>query len=370
MEAIAVVSKGLEETAAKEIKELIKSDAHISDLCVKFNFKKYEQLCELCYKAQSVDRIVLLLHSFASKNILEDFKKYMENADFSKWLKRKKFRVECQRTGNHGFRSVDVEELGAKIIAKKFSSVPDYKNPDIFIFVYIVGDKCSIGIDFSGFELNKRPYKIFLNSSSLRGTIAYALVRESGFEKKEVLLDPFAKDGMVAIEAAMWRCNMPISYYKKEKFAFLKLDLGIDTEKFFKKIDKKISRKETEIFCYDSTFKNIDSCKKNAKIAGIEKEIKFSRTELERLDLKFSKKSVDRIVTFPITLKGPIIEKIYNEFFYQAEYILKDSGTVAIATQFPEQIMKHAEKHSFRLNTKKEVWSGEQNIFLMAFSKK
>ena len=40
MEAIAVVSKGLEETAAKEIKELIKSDAHISDLCVKFNFKK------------------------------------------------------------------------------------------------------------------------------------------------------------------------------------------------------------------------------------------------------------------------------------------------------------------------------------------
>ena len=62
-------------------------------------------------------------------------------------------------------------------------------------------------------------------------------------------------------------------------------------------------------------FKYVDFLKKNAKIAGVDKHINFSRVELEWLDIKFKKESIDRIITNPPISKNANLDKVYNEFF-------------------------------------------------------
>lgn len=372
MKGLAITSKGVEETACTEISELTNSECKKEESCVIFEFKKFEDLCLLCYKAQSVDIILYLVGSFEFNDFFDEFKKFIDKSNFNEWFGGyKKFKVECIRLGNHHFRSVDVEAKSAEFILKKSKGKikVDIKDYEIIFLVYIINNKAYFGVDFAGFELNKRSYKIFLHPNSLRGTIAYALVRLSGFKKKDIMLDPFSRDGVIPIEAAFYASNFPHNYYKKDKFAFLKLKLGIDFEKFFKKIDKKTSKPKAGICSFDHLFKYVDYSKKNAKIAGIDKYIDFSRVELEWLDIKFKKESVDRIVSNPPTSKNFNLEKIYNEFFYQCEYILKSDGTVSLISRMPDFVKKHAERHNFVVSKEKDLWSGEQLLKIIVFKK-
>lgn len=371
MKGLVITSKGIEDIAALEVKELIDADCKIEDCAVSFDFRNFEDLCMLCYKCQSADRVLHLIGEFEFEDFFGELERFMEKIMFDKWTSKcRKFRVECIRIGNHAFKSVDAGAKTAELLLKKDKSknlgMRDY---GIIFFVYIVHKKCYFGIDFAGFELNKRAYKIFLHSSSLRGTIAYALLREAGFEKKDSLLDPFSRDGVIAIEAALYASGFPVNYYKKEKFAFLKFSF-IKSEKFFENADKKIAKPKTEIYSFDHLFKYVDYSRKNAKIAGIDKQINFSRVELEWLDIKFRKEAVGRIVTNLPSSKNANLDKIYNEFFYQAEFILKKGGAMALITKVPEFVKKHAEKHNFSLAKERRVWSGEQELVILAFKKK
>ena len=64
------------------------------------------------------------------------------------------------------------------------------------------------------------------------------------------------------------------------------------------------------------------------------------------------------------------LEKVYNEFFYQSEYILKKDGMIALITRLPDIVKTHALKHNFELSKEKEVFSGEQALRMMFFRKK
>lgn len=372
MKGLVVTSRGIEEIAALEIRELIGANCRVEECAVSFEHRNFEDLCLLCYKCQSADRVLYLIGEFEFEDFFEELERFIEKIKLEGWISKcKKFKVECIRIGNHDFKSVDAEAKVAEIFLKrnkgKKLGMRDY---GIIFFVYIVNNKCYFGIDFAGFELNKRAYKIFLHSNSLRGTIAYALVRESGFDKNETMLDPFSRDGIVVIEAALHASGFPLNYYKKEKFAFLKFGF-IDSEKFFAGADKKIAKKpKAELYSFDHMFKYIDYSRKNAKIAGIGKHISFSRTELEWLDIKFKKETVDRIISNPPTSKNANLDRIYNEFFYQCSYILKNSGTIALISRIPDFVKRHAEKHNFAVHKEKGVWSGEQLLSIVVFKKK
>ena len=373
MKGLAITSRGLEETASMEIKELIGAECKIKESCVVFDFKKFEELCLLCYKAQSIDRILYLIGKFEFTDFSREFDIFFDKVNLNEWLEKHKiFKVECIRLGTHNFKSTAAEAKAVQALLKRYRKDIkfDLREHEIIFFIYIINKRCYFGIDFAGFELNKRAYKIFLHPSSLRGTIAYALARESGFEKKDVLLDPFSRDGVVAIEASFFALNFPHNYFKKDRFAFLKLKLGINYEKFFRKIDRNIMKSNLEVYAFDHLFKYVDFSKKNAKIAGVDKSLNFSRVELELLDIKFKKESVDRIVTNPPASKNANLGKIYKEFFYQAEYILKKEGRMAIITRIPDFVAKHAESHNFEIIKEKEVWSGEQSMKVLSLKKK
>lgn len=379
MEGLVITSRGIEGIAALEVKELISADCRIGECCVVFDFKELSSLCLLCYKCQSADRILYLIGTFEFINFFSELEKSINKADFSRtafnrhFFENKKFKVECIRIGVHGFNSADAEAKAGEFILKKLKNTGckvSIKEHEIVFLVYIVGTKCYFGIDFSGFELNKRSYKIFLHPNSLRGTVAYALVRESGFKKNDVMLDPFSADGVIPIETAFYAAGFPHNYYKKDRFAFLKLNLGVDFDKFFRDADKKIKKSKLKIYSCDHLFKYVDYSRKNAKIAGVDKQIIFSRVELEWLDVKFKEKSIDRIITNPPSSKNANLDKIYSEFFYQCDYILKKDGTVSVISRMPDFAKKHAFQHNFSVLKEKDVWSGEQLLRILVFKKK
>lgn len=386
MKGLAITSRGIEDIASLEIKELINSRAEIKDSCIIFNIKKLEELCLLCYKAQSIEKI-LFLFDYLNFNNINDFDKKMkeiiDKIKFDDWLDKKTtFRVTYKKIDNEDLSSEEISaKIGALIIEnikknKKYKQKVELDNPDITFLIFINRNTAYFGIDFSGRDLHKREYKLFAHPNSLRSTIVYLLIRIAELKPKEILLDPFCHSGEIPIEVALFTTNFPLNYYSKEKFSFLKFKplKKLNFNKFFNDIDKKIIKtKKPLINCFDQKLLNLNAAKKNAKIAGINKLINFSRTDIEWLDTKLDKESIDKIITHPpestrnINIKD--IEKLYDQFFYQAEFILKESGKIAIISQNTDLLKKSAEKYKFKVEKEKEVWSGKQILKVVVFGK-
>ena len=372
MEALAITHKGIEDIACLEISELV-GNASAKEGCVVFSFKKYEDLFLLSYKTQSISKILLLFDSFHfNDDFSEKAKEKIKNIDVNDWINAKTpFVVRSFIINNENFASSSVEpEIGEYIIDKTKAKV-DLENPLVTFFVYIYGNTCYLGIDFSG-DLGKRNYKIFNLSNSLKGSVAYALARIADVKEKDVIMDPFAKGGEICIETALFLSNLSVNYYCKDKFLFLKMKNfeKIDFDKFFSKLDKR-KKKKLKIYCCDNLMNNIQAAKKNAKIAGVHKDINFSRNDLEWLDVKFKKKTIDKIITYLPFSKVNLhnIKKVYKEFFYQAEYILKDKGKIVVITEEVENVKEFLEQYKFKIKEKREVWQGQKALQILVIEK-
>ncbi len=370
MKAFAITHPGTEDIAAVEVQELTDSAAELREAAVLFEIKKPEELCSFCYYAQSIIKAGLLFTEFnASPGLEETFSKIkpaLEDSHLLEWLKRgRSFKSECRREGEHNFSSVDLSSRIAAFISKTTGLPSDFKNPDIILFAYVRKDRGYFGVDFSGIDLSKRDYKVFAHPASLKGTIAYSLLRISGYKKNETILDPFAKSGVIPIEAAMFSSGTSVNKYRLDLLAFSKLVGFIPKEK--------AAKAGAKIIGADSQIRNLKAAEKNAKIAGVKKLIAFSRIDIEWLDTKFKKGEIDKIVTCPPSVSKRAdpkeMEKLYNEFFYQSEYILSKTGKMALLTKSPDQIKAAAQKHKFALESERVVWSGKEALQALVFKK-
>ena len=381
MKAIAITHKGTEDIAALEIKELVKASSKISETVVLFEPKNMIDLCKLAYKAQSISRVVYL---FDELKIQADFNKILKTIEtaikkisFDKWLgKDKSFKVLCRHLTNNNFSSQDMEkEAGAFIIEnikqkKAYEQKVDLENPDLIFYVYIFGERCYLGIDFCGFDLSKRDYKVFSSASDIKGTIAYSLLRIARYEKQKKLLDPFCSSGVIPIEAALYS-NGSVNYYRKDNFAFLKLKPfeKENFDNFFNKLNKQDTKNKIFIAASDQQLYHVRSAKKNAKIAGANKDIEVSRIDLEWLDTKFNKNEIDLIAAKPLFSKYDVqkIKKTYDEFFYAAKYILSEKGKIALISISMDLLKESAEKHGFKIAEERIVWQGQQKLEITVF---
>ena len=363
-----ITSRGAEEIAAIEIPELIKCYKIVKeDTVVKFEFNDLSELCLLSYKAQSINKVVLLLSELIIDSSLDDsmhkIKKVLKNIDFSLW-RSKSFRVECLREGEHDFNSVDIEIETGKEIYKITKNKVDFENPEVIFYLYVLENRGYLGIDYSGIELAKRQYKVFNHPESLKGTTGYILVREAGFKDNMTLVDPFMGSGVIVIEAALFALQFPVQYYNKEKLLYC-------TQDFFKKQDRKIQKIKTKIYGFDSQFRYLKAAQKNSKLAGVDKYLNLSKAEIEWLDTKLDKNSVDLIVSDPPRSSkhrdDKLISKVYNELFYQADYVLKKTGSIVLIVKDYALIEEAAKKHKFNINKKTAMYQGKEVFNIITF---
>lgn len=380
MKALAITTPGMEDVCGREISELIKVKGRISPSVVVFEPKKMLDLCILCYKAQSVKKVLFLFDEFVvSEDLdltLKGIKDIIKKTDISEWLSSDlTFKAECQRLGNHNFSSIDIDKETGGFVLERVKAKVNLDNPELIFYIYIHDDRGYIGIDFSGFDLSKRDYKIFSHPTALNGALAYSLARLSGFDKKKTLLDPFCGSGTIPIEAVLYASDFPVHYFSKDRFAFhnFKQFKDADTEKYLEKLDKKINKEKTKVYGYDHLLRNIKACQKNAKIAGILKQINLSKVSVEWLDTKFKEKSIDHLVCDPPeiskrTRESDII-KVYKEFFYQAAFVLKEKGSITLIIRHKEQLIKAAEYQGFRVSEERDVLTGKEKRLVLVFSK-
>lgn len=383
MKAIVITHKGIEDIAALEIKELIKANPKVNETVVLFEPKKIIDLCKLAYKAQSITRVVYLFDEFKIQNdfnkILKTIEKRIKKINLDKWLdKNKSFKVLCRHLTNNNFSSQDIEkEAGAFIIEnikqkKAYNQKVDLENPDLIFYIYIFNERCYLGVDFCGFDLSKRDYKVFSSASDIKGTIAYSLLRIAGYEKQKKLLDPFCSSGVIPIEAALYSRGT-VNYYRKEDFAFLKLKPceKNNFEGLFNKLNKEDNKNKPLISASDQQLYHIRSAKKNAKIALVNKDIEFSRADIEWLDTRFDKNEIDLIVAKPLFSKYDLLKtkKTYDEFFYAAKYILSEKGKIVLISRSAELLKQSAEKHGFKIAEERIVWQGQQKLQIIVFKR-
>lgn len=329
MKAIVLTNKGIEDISAKEIKELINKKAEKKDGFLLFEAEQKE-IIKICYLARSITKVVLVVE------------------DVQEWIKGKTFAIR----GKTEF--AEKHEIKGKV---------DLKNPDIEF--YAVSEQYC-GIDLTGEDLAKRDYRIFLGSESIKGNIAYALVRLSGYSADKRLIDPYCRDGIIPIEAALYALNMSPHYYKKDKFNFLKI-FDVNPEQF-----DDVHKIKTELNAADIKITSVNAAKKNAKIAGVNKNINFAKIQTNDLELKFEENSVDCITTmmpYLGKLSETKIKEIYQEFFYNAEFILNKKGKIVLLSrpQRKEILEQKAKENKLEIKEERNIKIGKEEWKILTF---
>ncbi len=349
MKCLAICNKGFEDICSLEIKELIEVECKELDSCVEFEAND-EQMAKLSYLSQSINRLLILFDKFK-------FGKTDFNFDI-KLFNKKTFCVRHIKQDSEIDGCKLESEIGA-IMFKKLKSKVDLEKPDITVIAFINGNDIFLGADFCGYDLGKRSYKIYLTPKSLKGTLAYSLMRYSGYDISKVFLDCFANNGIIPIETVLFTSGFSVRNFDKDKFKFISEDFDLS------KFDVEI-KKDAKVIAFDHLLPNIEKMKKNAKIAGIQKLLKPSKVDVEWLDTKLDENSVDIICSQFIELSKRtaenIVKKTYKEFFYQAEFILKKKGIVVALLHHPELLIEFAEKSKFKVIEKREIYSGKDKL--------
>ena len=130
--------------------------------------------------------------------------------------------------------------------------------------------------------------------------------------------------------------------------------------------------KKINLFGSDMLLTAVNSSNKNAKIAGIHKGLNLNRIDIDWIDTKFEENSISFMVTdIPEKTKmsnSKYLDKLYTEFWFQADYIMKKKDVViVIACNTVEDMQKDAEKFKFKLEGQYDFWQGKEKIVVSKF---
>ncbi len=95
----------------------------------------------------------------------------------------------------------------------------DPDNPDVWISLYIQGNKATISLDTSGGSLHRRGYRKASVKAPMQETVAAAIIKFSQWDGSRPLYDPFCGSGTLLTEALLQQCGIPAGYLR-DSFGF------------------------------------------------------------------------------------------------------------------------------------------------------
>lgn len=153
----------------------------------------------------------------------------------------------------------------------------DKEKPDIRIFVTINKNYCYISLDTSGDSLNMRGYKTGYHPAPLRETLAASLIFATGWNRRDVLVDPMCGSGTIPIEAALYYFNIP-PQIKRKHFSFMNFhsfDKELWNDIRTEAVKQIMDSKKSPIFAGDISADFVDITMEHAKSLDLEKKIKW-----------------------------------------------------------------------------------------------
>jgi len=346
IQGFVLAHRGTEDVAAGELRSCGAADVAECDGGVLFSCKDLPSLCSIAYQLRSALKVLWVQSQGDAIDV--------SSIDFS-WAAGKSFAVRSDQD------SVDEGDIGAAIVDRTGLKV-SLSNPDVTFFVTQCGTKMLFGVDVTGIDLGRREYRVFLGPTSIKGTLAFSLLQVGGWRPGMSLLDPFCQSGAVVIEAALASRRMPVAFHLKQQLAVTKLV----EQNIFSAIDKNILPEEKiTVLAFDPHFKHISATQKNAKIAQVNKCLEYSRQDIDWLDVKLGKNSIDCIITC-LPAEKDLKKGDIQALFLRTKSVLKKTGTITILTQKRQQEIRDAAKE-YVLKEQRTVWQGQSSYTTFVF---
>lgn len=147
----------------------------------------------------------------------------------------------------------------------------DTERPDIRLHAFLTADTCTLYVDTSGEPLTKRGFKRAKVEAPLKENLAAGLLKLSGWQPHEPLLDPMCGSGTFLIEAAQMALDIPPG--SGRSFAFERLssfDSGI--WKRLRTLAQQRRKRGTglQLFGADIDSRQVEATRANLDAAGLE----------------------------------------------------------------------------------------------------
>lgn len=161
----------------------------------------------------------------------------------------------------------------------------DKEDPDVRVFVYMTRGKATLYVDLSGQPLFKRGYRVTGGEAPLKETLASAVIRLSGWDRKTPLVDPMCGSGTLVIEAALWANNIAPGL-RRDRFGFQRwADFNGAKEESLNQIKGMLRREghgqAPRITGFDIDEQAIAHAQENARSAGL--RLSFRRMAIREL---------------------------------------------------------------------------------------
>ena len=372
-DVIVTTDIGLENVVKKEILNILKSIREDELIIKPFNLNGkillknlgYEDIIALNYKGRTFHRVYIFLGSFdVTGNKEEDFDifyKKIKEIEFEKFInKDRTFAVDSERIDKiYDYTSIEMRAPIGQAIrdrvkdAKGFVPKVDLDSPDLLFRVELYKRKAFVMLDTTGKKsLAKRGYRVFYHPAMLKPTIAASMLIIAGWTNSMSLLDPFCGSGTIPIEAALMGRNIYPGRFRRYDFMFLKIKefSEIYEEKIREYEGEFIQKVNLKIYGYDKNPEYITGAKRNAMMAGVEKDVIFGIEDIRYLFFKFEGKTFDRIITNPpfgIRIKEKDLINLYYELFDTAIDLLPEDGRLVLITPRKTLVKKICEEKNF-----------------------
>jgi putative N6-adenine-specific DNA methylase len=290
---IAKTITGLEEVLAKELLRLGAREVEPLNRAVAFTGDK-GFIYKANYCLHTALRILVPIHTFTvhDEQSLYDAIKKMPWEDYIDVDDSIAIdTVLATRIFNHSqFISQKTKDAIVDRFREKFESRPnvDLRDPVLRIHLHINHDVCSVAFDSSGDSLHKRGYREQTNLAPMNEVLAAGLVKLSGWQKHQPLIDPMCGSGTILIEAALIGGNIPPGYYR-ERFGFMrwKKYMPFDEELWKTICDGAVARidaSDITILGGELSHNVARKAKENVKLARVEDMVSIQECNMADFD--------------------------------------------------------------------------------------
>ena len=292
-ELIAPCHFGLEAVLKKEIIDLGYDVSQVEDGRVTF-IGDDEAVCRANIGLRTADRILIKVGSFHAVTFDELF----ENTKALAWEEYipsdgKFWVAKAASIKSKLFSPSDIQSIMKKAMVERLKQVYGIQwfteeGEPYPIRVFLMKDTVTVGLDTTGDSLHKRGYRKLAAKAPIAETLAAALIMLTPWRRDRILVDPFCGSGTIPIEAALMAAN-----------AAPGMKRGFTAVRWENLIAKKVWDDcyeeagdladwsvKPDISGYDFDPEMIRIAKQNARLAGMEKGIRFEERDIGHLSHK------------------------------------------------------------------------------------
>jgi len=210
MRFFATAAKGTEGALRDELRELRTRGVRADRGGVHFEGGDLEDGLRVCLWSRVAQRVLVELTRFPADDAGSLYDG-VRAVDWPAWIApRNTLAVRAAGTTprlvHTGFGAQKAKDAIADAMRERAGARPsvDRDDPDVDVFVHLAKGEALVYLDLAGEPLHLRGYRAQGGAAPLRETLAAAVVRLSGWDRRSPLLDPMCGSGTLAIEADLW----------------------------------------------------------------------------------------------------------------------------------------------------------------------